>query len=119
MVNIKYCHLEVCSVLQRSLRVKPCAKEVCGPNKALTTHAIPMKTVAFVTEELGGKRFFFPCVPKHQWKSLPLCMQTCPKVENVLHRGMGPSPKNSPVLLRTQTQASLSNDDLVPCCIGS
>lgn len=61
MVNIKYCHLEVCSVLQRSLWVKPCVKEACDPNKALTTHAIPMKTVALVTEELGGRCFFSMC----------------------------------------------------------
>ena len=48
-------------MLQRSLWVKPCVKEVCGPNKAPTTHAIPMKSVALATEELGGKQGFSMC----------------------------------------------------------
>lgn len=61
MVNIKYCHLEVCNVLQRSLWVKPFVEVVCGPNKAPKTHAVPMKTVALAREELGGKRGFSMC----------------------------------------------------------
>lgn len=45
-------------MLQRSLWVKPCVKEVCGPTKSLTTRVIPMKTVALAAEEQrGGKGF--------------------------------------------------------------
>lgn len=93
VVNIKYCHLEVCSVLQRSLRVKPCAKEVCGPNKALTTHAIPMKTVAFVTEELGGKRFFFHVYQSTGGNPFPFACRHAPRWRMCCTGAWDPHPK--------------------------
>lgn len=54
----RFCPLELYNMLQRSLWVKPCVKEVCGPTKTLTTHVIPMKTVALATEEEREKKGF-------------------------------------------------------------
>lgn len=56
-------------MLQRTLWVKPCVKEVCGPNKTLK-HVIPVKTVALATEEQRGKQGFSSML-KHPWKPLP------------------------------------------------
>lgn len=57
-LRYRFCPLELYNMLQRSLWVKPCVKEVCGPTKTLTTRVIPMKTVALATEEQRGKKGF-------------------------------------------------------------